>query len=517
MKLVTAEEMRQLDQTAINDYQIPGIVLMENAGLAVMSVIREQFPESLLRGRILVFAGKGNNGGDGLVIARHLANAGCEVKIFLLCKPEELNGDALINWNVIRKMNLPYQIIITDRDLNLVKVGLMYTELIIDGIFGTGFKGQAQGTIAKLIDLINESGKPVLAIDLPSGMEANTGWVKGSCIQAQVTVTMGLPKIGMVLDPGAKFVGQMIVADISFPRVLITQGQFTRNLLDQELCQSFFPIRESDGHKGSYGHVVVIGGAPGMTGAVALSAWAAVRSGAGLVTAAIPIGLNGILENKLTEAMSLPLPETSEGCFSTEGLELLKKILPRKVAVLGPGLSRHQEALGLVKGLIRDIPCPLVVDADALFPLKECRELLENSSYPVILTPHPGEMSRLIGRTVAEIQKDRVAAVTDCARRYRSIVVLKGARTLIATPEGHLYVNTTGNPGMATGGSGDVLAGMIGAFLAQGLAGVEAAALAVYLHGRAGDLAAVEKSQTGLAAGDIVNYLPKTLLEFEGC
>ncbi|MEN3003895.1 NAD(P)H-hydrate dehydratase [Dehalobacterium formicoaceticum] len=516
MKLVTAEEMRQLDHAAINDYEIPGIVLMENAGTALMSVIREQFPESLNRGRILIFAGKGNNGGDGLVIARHLANAGCDVKVFLLCKPEELQGDALINWNIIRKMNLRYQLITTDRDLNLVKVGLMYTELIIDGIFGTGFKGQAQGTVARLIDLVNESGKPVLAIDLPSGMEADTGRVKGPCIQAQVTVTMGLPKIGMVLDPAAKFVGKLITADISFPYELISQGQFTRDLLDQKFCRNLFPLREKDGHKGSYGHVVVIGGSPGMTGAVALSSWAAVRSGAGLVTAAIPAGLNGILENKLTEAMSLPLPETQEGSISTESLELLRKILPRKVAVLGPGLSRHQEAQGLVRGLVRDVPCPLVVDADALYTLKECGELLENSSYPVILTPHPGEMSRLIGKTVAEIQNDRVGAVTECARRYRSIVVLKGARTLIATPEGHLYVNTTGNSGMATGGSGDVLAGMIGAFLAQGLEGVSAVTLAVYIHGQAGDLAAAERSQTGLAAGDIIEYLPKIFLGYEG-
>lgn len=516
MNLVTADEMRMLDQKAINEYGIPGIVLMENAGLAVVHVIKDHFSGSLERKRILVFAGKGNNGGDGFVVARHLANAGCDVKIFLLCKPEELQGDALINWKIARKMNIRYQLIISDRDLNVVKVGLMYTELLVDGIFGTGFKGGVQGTVAKLIDIVNETGKPVVAIDLPSGMEADTGRVIGPCIKAQYTVTLALPKVGLVLEPAAPFVGKLVTADISLPRELIIKQQFNRYLLGHSLCKSFLPVRADDSHKGSYGHVMVIGGSPGMTGAVALAVGGAVRSGAGLVTAAVPTSLNPVLETKLTEAMSLPLPETGEGTLSLSALEPIRNCVSNKVAVLGPGLSRHKEAQDIARAFVLNLTCPTVLDADALFSLVDCSEHLKNSRYPVVLTPHPGEMARLLGKSIGEVQGDRIRAVTEAVKKYNSIVVLKGAKTLVATPEGHLYVNSTGNPGMATGGSGDVLAGMIGAFMAQGIKGEHAAAIAVYVHGRAGDLAAGDKSQISLTAGDIIDYLPKVFWELEG-
>jgi len=516
MNLVTADEMRLLDQKVINEYGIPGIILMENAGLAVMHVIKNHFSGSLARKRILVFAGKGNNGGDGFVVARHLVNAGCDVKIFLLCKPEELQGDALINWKIARKMNIRYQLIVSDRDLNVVKVGLMYTELVIDGIFGTGFKGGVQGTIAKLIDIVNEAGKTVVSIDLPSGMVADTGCVKGACIKAQYTVTLALPKVGLVLEPAAPFVGKLVTADISFPPELIAKQQYNRYLLGHSLCRSFLPVRAADSHKGSYGHVMVIGGSPGMTGAVALSAWAAVRSGAGLVTAAVPASLNPVLETKLTEAMSLPLPETGDGTLSLSSLEPIKNAVSNKVVVFGPGLSRHKEAQDITQAFVSNLPCPTVLDADALFALVDCTEHLKKCRYPVILTPHPGEMARLLGKSVGEIQEDRIRAATEAAKIYNSIVVLKGAKTLVATPEGHLYVNSTGNPGMASGGSGDVLAGMIGAFMAQGIKGEHAAALAVYVHGRAGDFAACDKSQISLTAGDIIEYLPKAFSELEG-
>lgn len=516
MNLVTADEMRLLDQKAIDEYGIPGIVLMENAGRAVVQVIEDHFSGNLERKRILVFAGKGNNGGDGFVVARHLANAGCDVKIFLLCKPDELKGDALTNWKIARKMNIRYQLIISDRDLNIVKVGLMYTELVVDGIFGTGFKGAAQGTAAKLIDLVNEAGKPVVAIDIPSGMEADTGRMQGTCMKAHYTVTFGLPKIGLVLEPALPFVGNLVIGDISFPRELIKKQQFNRYLADYDLCRGFLSPRASDSHKGTYGHVLVIGGSPGMTGAVTLAAWAALRSGAGLITAAVPQSLNPILETKITEAMSLPLPETGDGSLSLSALEPIKNFAGGKVAVFGPGLSRHKETQDIVRGFVRDLPCPAVLDADALFLLFDYKEDFLNIKYPMVLTPHPGEMARLLGKTVSEIQEDRINAVTEAAKVYRSIVVLKGAKTLVATPEGRLYVNTTGNPGMATGGSGDVLAGMIGAFIAQGIQAEHAAVLAVYVHGRAGDLAARAKSQISLTAGDLVHYLPEVFLELEG-
>lgn len=519
MYLVTGEEMKIIDEKAINEYGIPGVVLMENAGLAVVDVIKGHFSGGLAQKRVLVFAGKGNNGGDGFVVARHLFNAGCDVKIFLLCKPEELKGDALTNWNIIRKMNIRYQLILTERDLNVVKVGLMYTELVVDGIFGTGFKGKAQGITGKLIDLVNEAGKPVVAIDLPSGLEADTGRVHGPCIKADYTVTMGLPKICLVLEPGARYVGKLLTADISFPRGLFKKYQFNRYLLDQELCRTFLPMRSIDSHKGSYGHVMVIGGSPGMTGAVTLAAWASVRSGAGLVTAMVPEGLNHIIETKLTEAMSIPLPETGEGTLSLSALEPIRKSVANKVAVLGPGLSRQKETQEIVRAFAGELPCPTVFDADALFALAHDEDSIgkiRESKYQVVFTPHPGEMARLMGKTTEEIQKSRVDYALEGAQKWHAVVVLKGAKTLVATPEGKLYVNPTGNPGMATGGSGDVLAGMIGAFLAQGIKAEQAAALAAYVHGRAGDLAIRRISQTGLAAGDLIEYVPDVFLELEG-
>lgn len=336
---------------------------------------------------------------------------------------------------------------------------------------------------------------------------------------ADYTVTMGLPKIGLVLEPGARFVGKLFTADISIPRELLIKEHYNRYLLDHDLCRSFLPVRASESHKGTYGHVMVIGGSPGMTGAVTMAARAAVRSGAGLVTALVPANLNHIIANKLTETMSLPLPETGEGTLSLSALEPIRENVSHKVAVVGPGLSRHKETQKLVQAFVSDLPCPAVLDADALFTLgetEELREKIKKSKYPVVFTPHPGEMARLMGKSTEEVQRNRILYALLGAENWHAIFVLKGAKTLVATPEGKLYVNPTGNPGMATGGSGDVLAGMIGAFLVQGIKPEQAAALAVYLHGRAGDLAAEERSQISLAAGDLIEYLPKVFLEFEG-
>ncbi|MGI6712124.1 MAG: NAD(P)H-hydrate dehydratase [Bacillota bacterium] len=515
MKLVTAEEMRFLDQAAINEYGIPGIILMENAGLAVVNTIKDHFKGNVAQKRIIVFAGKGNNGGDGFVVARHLYNAGADVKIFLLCRPEELQGDAAINWKIIRKMNIRYQVVINERDINLVKIGLMYSELIVDAIFGTGFQGAVQGMAANVIQLVNEAGKPVVAVDLPSGVEANTGCVWGACIKATYTVTFALPKIGLVLDPGARFTGKLVVGDISMPPQLIAQKNISRFLIDAEWCQSRILKREVDSHKGSYGHVVIVGGSPGMTGAVVLAASAAVRSGAGLVTAAVPQGVNSIIEVKVTEAMSYPLPETGDGTLGLAAQKIIEGIVSQKTLVIGPGISRQAETLELVQSLAANIPCPCVIDADALYALTGCSELIKKSSYPVILTPHPGEMAQLLGISIEKVQDNRVEIAQKTARAWNAIIVLKGAKTLVATPEGNLYVNSTGNPGMATGGTGDVLAGMIGAFMAQGINPEEAAALGVFLHGLSGDSVASFKGQRGLAAGDLVDNLPKIIKDFE--
>ncbi|MGI6064941.1 MAG: NAD(P)H-hydrate dehydratase [Bacillota bacterium] len=515
MWLVTAEEMRVLDQTAINEYGIPGVVLMENAGLAVVNIVRNHFAGNLKQKRILILAGKGNNGGDGLVVARHLVNSGSDVKVFLLCKPEELQGDAAINWKAVKQMNIPYQLILSERDLNVARVGLMYSELVIDAIFGTGFKGAVQGLAAKLINLVNEAGKPVVAVDLPSGAEANTGAVRGTCIKATYTVTFGLPKIGLVMEPAARYTGDLTVGEISIPQKLMQKQNYTRCLLDKDWCRKRIPKRGIDTHKGDYGHVLVVGGSPGMTGAVALAATAAVRSGAGLVTVAVPQSMNNIMEIKITEAMSQPLPETVDGTLALSALNLLDNLAAQKTVVFGPGLSRQKETQDLVRAFVANLPSPVVLDADALFALAGCRDLLKKKSCPVVLTPHPGEMAHLVGCSTKDVQSRRMEVAEQVAREWHVVLVLKGAKTIIATPDGRLFVNPTGNPGMATGGSGDVLAGIIGAFMAQGLKPENAAAVAVYLHGLAGDEAARVKGMMSLAAGDLIEYLPIALKELE--
>lgn len=515
MWLATAEEMRGLDQAAIQDYGIPGMVLMENAGLAVVQKIKEHFSGDLTKRRVLILVGKGNNGGDGLVVARHLFNLGAEPKLFLLCKPEELQGDAAANWQIVSKMAVPCQLILSERDLNLIRVGLIYSELVVDSIFGTGFHGAVQGLTARLIEMVNEAKKPVIAVDLPSGMEANSGAVKGVCIRADETVTFGLAKIGLVLEPAAGFVGRLTVADISLPADLIRKQRFKRFLLESQWCREKIPRRPAESHKGSFGHVLVIGGAPGMSGAPLLAAAAAVRSGAGLVTAAVPRGINNIIEVKITEAMSRPLPETDQGTISLSSLNVLQELARGKVAVLGPGLSRQKETGDLVRAFIANMPCPAVVDADALFALAGCREILLKSKFPLVLTPHPGEMASLLGISTADVQSNRIEVALRAAAEWKVTVVLKGTKTLVATPAGMLYINPSGNPGMATGGAGDVLSGVIGSFMAQGMKPEEAAAAGVYFHGLAGDAAARQKGWMGLAAGDLVEFLPEILKDAE--
>jgi len=516
MWLVTSDEMRSLEQAAIQAYGIPSLLLMENAGLAVFHCAREIFHGRQEGKRVLILAGKGNNGGDGLVAARHLSNNGAEVKIFLLGKPEELQGDAQVNWQIVKAMGIPCQLIQTERDLNLLRVGLMVAELVVDAIFGTGFKGAVQGLTARLMTLVNEAQKPVLAVDLPSGVEANSGAVRGVCLKADQTVTLGLPKFGLLLEPAARFVGQLTVADISLPLELLRQQRFSRILLDESWCRDTIPVRPADSHKGDYGHVLVAGGSTGMSGAVTLAARAAVRAGAGLVTAAVPRCLNQIMAIKVTEAMSRPLPETNEGSLAKAALEPLRDLAGDKVLVIGPGLSRHKETGEMVRTLAAALPGPAVIDADALYALAGSTDLLRQGAYPVVLTPHPGEMAHLLGISPAEVQADRAGIALQAARDWRAVVVLKGAKTLVAAPSGNLYVCPTGNPGMATGGSGDVLAGLIGGLMAQGLPAEEAAAAAVYCHGLAGDAAAAESGMMGLAAGDLIHRLPEILKRFEG-
>lgn len=513
MRVVTAEEMKALDRTAIDEYGIPGLVLMENAGSRVVEVIRQALGD--VRGKVItIFIGKGNNGGDGLVIARHLLNMGAEVKVLALVNVDEISGDAAVNLKVLRKMEQKIYSLHQSDGINIVRLVLMNTDLIVDAIYGTGFRGKVDEKVGRIIEVLNGSGKPIVAVDIPSGLEADSGRVSGPCIQATHTVTFGLPKLGLLLEPGADYAGQLTIADISLPNVLVEKAAPQRHLITTEMVKEWLPSRPSPAHKGNFGRVLVVAGSRGMTGAACLAGEGALRAGAGLVMVAVPETLHDILEAKLTEVMTTPLPDTGIGSLSKGARERILSLLEgAEVLALGPGLSTVPEVTAMVRELLPSVRVPCVLDADALNALAGAGEILRKVQAPVVITPHPGEMARLLGITPKEIQSDRLSVASKAATTWNVVALLKGARTVVAAPSGAVYINPTGNPGMATAGSGDVLTGVVAALIAQGLEPARAAAAGAYIHGLAGDRAAREKGMMGMVASDILSALPSATRE----
>lgn len=510
MKVVTAEEMRQIDQQTIQGIGIPGIVLMEYAGKAVFEVIQKHFSGCQ---RVAVVVGKGNNGGDGLVAARLLARAGYSVQVTLVSPRDQFSGDALTNLQITQNLNLP--IVQAHSEIDLDQLGHQFSQcdLIVDAIFGTGLRGAVGGLAGNIITRINESSCPIVAIDLPSGLQTNTGATGGACINATFTVAIGLPKRGLLLHPGAEAAGNVEIADIGFPPSVIDAQDIQVNWTQSSDAAELIPPRYCNSHKGTYGRVFVTAGSTGMTGAAALTSQAASRVGAGLVTVGVPRSLNPVLEVKLTEVMSLPLPESNDGTLALDaGIPIREFILSSgSVLAMGPGLSQHPETGALVHNLIRECECPMVIDADGLNALAKSRNSLLSLRSDTVLTPHPGEMARLIDGTVAEIERDRIGVAQQFAQEHNITLVLKGAPTVVASGNGKVWINSTGNPGMATGGMGDVLTGVITGFLAQKLSSRDAAILGVYLHGLAADIAVESIGVHGLMARDVLEALPKAI------
>lgn len=526
VRLVKAAEMREMDREAWRRYGIPGAILMENAGLSVVATILERFWERRPAGkRALIIAGPGNNGGDGLVVGRHLYNRGAGVEILLTAAPDSYAGDAAVNLGIISAIGVPHWVFDAG-GLDRLAGALGRADLVVDALFGTGFQGLPREPLAALITTVNESRKPVLSIDLPSGMEADTGAVHGACIRADITVTLGLPKLGLYLDPGAGHTGEILLGDISFPPDLLNweavPGSPRYELIDRHLVADYMPPRRPTDHKGSYGHVAVVGGTPGYTGAVALAGNAALRSGAGLVTAVVPASLYPVLAAKLTEVMTLPAPESAGGGFARSAYPALRELWGRAtVLAIGPGLGQDPETAVFLEEILSQADLPAVIDADALNLIARAPELLQQPSLSDrrrrwVLTPHPGEMARLLGKSVAEVQADRVGLATRASLNWGSVVVLKGAHTVVAAPEGQVFINPTGNPGLASGGTGDVLAGLIAGLLAQGLTPVQSAVAGVYAHGRAADRLAAARGMAGLVAGDLLWELPLVLNDLCG-
>jgi NAD(P)H-hydrate epimerase len=511
MFVVTPQQMREIDARAIRKHKIPGLTLMENAGRAVAdqaeAMLRDGGPGD--QRNVCLICGKGNNGGDGFVAARMLAENGFQASVFLLGHVRDVKGDALANAKKLNKAGLKIHEITSRAKLASLKKNLTGSHLIIDAIFGTGFRGPVEKSIGGAIALINASGLPVLSADIPSGVDGETGQALSCAIRADVTVTMGLLKTGLLFHPGRTLAGKVVITDIGFPERAIADQKINIRLAGQSLAREWLPARRPDAHKGSCGTVLALAGSAGLTGAAFLTSLSAMRSGAGLVYLGIPESLNDIMEAKLTEVITKPLPETRNRTLSLQAMERIEKLTGKADAlVIGPGLSAHPETAELVQSVIRSINLPAVLDADGLNALATRPELLSCQA-PLILTPHYGELSRLMKVEISQIKAGPLKYALEAAKQFNHVIVLKGAPTVTALPDGRAWINPTGNSGMATAGSGDVLAGLIAGLLAQGLAPERAAVLGVYLHGLAGDLAAAGKTEYCMLAGDILDALPE--------
>ena len=509
MKIITAQQSKSIDKRAIKDFGIPGLVLMENAASAVMAEM-EKFFDGLHGVRVGIVCGKGNNGGDGLALARRLRIRGVAVRVALLASFGALKGEAKINLAILRKMDVEILENTTVRSLADV---ISWSDILVDAMLGIGLSSPLKGLYARAVDMINTAGRPVVAVDIPTGIDADTGAIMGAAVKADLTVTMVLLKRGLVLYPGAEYAGAVRIADIGIPPEIIEKEPVSVSLLDHGAVQGVMNDRTPDAHKGDFGHLMVVAGSPGKAGAAIMAAKGALRAGAGLVSVATPNNLVPIIQSGIPEAMCVSSAESIEGTLGIGSEEELLKALDKMSAcAIGPGLSTHYETVQAVRNLIQRIQVPVVIDADGLNAFVGFTDILRKAKVSLIVTPHPGEMARLLGISTAEVQKDRITIASSFAKKHNATVVLKGAATIVATPSGWVYVNTTGNPGMATGGTGDSLTGMIGSFLAQGYSASQAACLGVYVHGLAGDFAAKEKGETSMIAGDLIEKIPDAML-----
>lgn len=514
MKVLTGSQMGELDRRA-QELGLDVRVLMENAGRSVALELVKLIP-NLVGREVVVLAGRGNNGGDGLVAARHLHNLGAAVRVLILGERGELSPPAAANAAVLEAAGgLAVEYLPDEASLAKLAASLEEAEIIVDALLGLGIKGPIRGYYGRAIELLNRSNAMVLAVDLPSGLEGETGRVEGPCVQADLTVTMGLPKLGLLLYPGREYVGELVVGEVGYPRPLVEGYDSKLELIDRELVAKLLPPRRPYSHKGDYGRIFVLAGSRGYTGAAALAAEAALRAGAGLVTLGIPASLNPILEGKLTEVITHPLPEI-DGALASEALEEIEASLAAQdLLALGPGLGRHPETARLVRELVKRVSLPMVIDADGLNNLSERPAALKELQAPAVLTPHPGELARLTGKTAAEIEADRVGAARAFAAEYNVVLVLKGVPSVVATPDGRCYLNSTGNSGLASGGSGDVLTGLIAGLLGQGCQPEEAAVCGVYLHGLIADYLKEETGERAMIAGDLLEKMPQVLREFD--
>lgn len=508
MKAVTAAQMREIDRIAIEERGVPGLTLMERAGRAVAREALDRYQAE----SAIILAGKGNNGGDGFVAARLLHEAGVRCRVDLFADPDSLSGDALANY-----LELPGGVEKRERENAAgLAADLERYDVAIDALLGTGVRGPVSGAMAEAIEALNASRAPVLAVDIPSGLPADGQPPEGPCVRAASTVTMGLPKIGMLIHPGVEMTGVVSVADLGFPRDLLESDSILVDALEPAEVGAMLPSRPRDGNKGTFGKALILAGSIGMTGAAILAARAARRSGAGLIYCAVPRGLESLLDTLPIETVKRLVPSHAGGRFDAASLgAALEWAAMCGAAALGPGLSTEPGVPEFVHGFLEGFGGSLVLDADGLNALGREPEALKRRAAPTLITPHPGEMARLTGNSIAEIQADRLGAARAFAERYGVVVALKGAQTIVADPDGRASINGSGNTGLAKGGSGDVLSGLLAGLLAQGLDCGRAARIGVFLHGLAADLAAPAIGVRAMVAGDLIHYLSEGFLALE--
>jgi len=511
MDLVTADEMREMDRQTIEAFGLPARLLMENAGRGAARVLMRQYPD-LSSAAVAVAAGRGNNGGDGSVIARYLFQQGINVKLYLFSESARLQGDAAANFSLLRTLGVPVTELPDEKAFEKYRPEMAQKQIWVDAILGTGLNSEVKGYLQSVIAFVNSLQRPVLAVDIPSGLHADTGKPCGICIKAALTATFAFAKTGQVQQPGAAFTGDLHIIDIGIPPYIARSVDPRQSLLHPDYLRRIIASRPADMHKGDTGHVLVVAGAPGKSGAAAMTAMSALRAGAGLVTLGAPQSLTPVLAPQALEAMTAGLRETSNGHLSDEAADQVLELLEgKRCLALGPGIGTDPATCRLVQRLVQESPVPVIIDADGLNNLAEEPGILINTHAPVVLTPHPGEMGRLTGLTSRAVQADRIGCAREFAESYSAYVVLKGARTVIAQPDDQIYINPTGNPGMASGGMGDVLTGLISGFIAQGYPPDMAARIAVFLHGAAADEVCASLGPFGYLASDVMKQLPKTI------
>jgi ADP-dependent NAD(P)H-hydrate dehydratase / NAD(P)H-hydrate epimerase len=519
MKILTAAEMNQVDRLTTERFGVSAATLMDNAGRSVAEFMARRIP-NLVHKRIVILCGKGNNGGDGFVVARYLLRRGAQPDVFLFGSLEDMHGEAADNAITWRDGGGRFQIVHSGQGWAAAKPTLMSADVIVDAVLGTGVRGAVEGLLAEVISDVNAAGSgagtpDVVAVDIPSGFPADSGAPLGAVVKATYTVTFTAPKLGMVEGNAEEFIGELHVRKIGSPYALIEEtGQSNLHWVDVEEVHIFSSSRKPGGNKGDYGHALIVAGSYGKSGAAVLASWAALRAGAGLVTVAMPDTILPIVAAHTPEVMTEPLPATLTGTLALASFEngRFQKLLDKKKALaIGPGLSTNEETQKVVHKLIGSRSVPIVLDADGLNAFAGRAAELKNPAGNLALTPHPGEMSRLAQCSIAEVQSRRLALARKCAADWNAHVVLKGQGTIVASPDGHAFINSTGNPGMGTAGTGDVLTGMLAGLTAQFGSKDWARVLAfgVYLHGLAGDIAYEDFSRAPLIASDLIRAIPR--------